>query len=80
MNLNITGLRVLVTAGASGIGLVAGTAAESAAQRLEEVVVTDTKLGRMDDGPSDYDPWEPFNDTMFTFNHDYMDRDRKSVV
>src|SRR3989442_3646635 len=21
----------------------------------------------------DYDPWEPFNDKMFTFNHDYLD-------
>jgi phospholipid-binding lipoprotein MlaA len=23
---------------------------------------------------SDYDPWEPFNDKMFTINHDYLDR------
>src|SRR5262249_40903812 len=22
----------------------------------------------------DYDPWQPFNEAMFTFNHDYLDR------
>ena len=26
------------------------------------------------DAPSDYDPWQPFNETMFVVNHDALDR------
>jgi phospholipid-binding lipoprotein MlaA len=29
--------------------------------------------GDLEDG-ADYDPWQPFNEAMFTFNHDYLDR------
>jgi len=60
--------------GAVGFGLVMGIPAKAAAQTMEEVVVTDTKLKKTEDETGDYDPWEPFNDTMFTFNHDYFDR------
>jgi phospholipid-binding lipoprotein MlaA len=27
-----------------------------------------------DDDAPDYDPWQPFNEVMFTFNHDVLDR------
>ncbi len=65
---------VLLT-GAVGIALVGGVPAKAAAQKLEEVVVTDTKLKPTnEDTAGDYDPWEPFNDQMFTFNHDILDR------
>lgn len=60
--------------GAVGIALVGGVPANAADQKLEEVVVTDTKLRQADEAAGDYDPWEPFNDQMFTFNHDYLDR------
>src|SRR5262249_21957499 len=26
------------------------------------------------DEPPDYDPWQPFNEAMFAFNHDVLDR------
>jgi len=65
---------VLLT-GAVGIALVGGVPAKAAAQKLEEVVVTDTKLKPTnEDTAGDYDPWEPFNDQMFTFNHDILDK------
>lgn len=67
-------LLMIALIGGAGLGLVGGFPAETAAQKMEEVVVTDTKLGKADDEAGDYDPWEPFNDTMFTFNHDYFDR------
>jgi phospholipid-binding lipoprotein MlaA len=28
----------------------------------------------VDDDAPDYDPWQPFNEAMFTFNHDVLDR------
>ena len=28
----------------------------------------------LDDEASDYDPWQPFNEVMFSFNHDVLDR------
>ena len=28
----------------------------------------------VDDAPPDYDPWEPFNERTFQFNHDILDR------
>jgi phospholipid-binding lipoprotein MlaA len=64
---------VLLT-GAVGLALIGGAPANAADQKLEEVVVTDTKLRQADETAGDYDPWEPFNDKMFTFNHDYLDR------
>lgn len=54
--------------GAVGVSFVGGFPVEAAAQRLEEVVVTDTKL-RTDDGAGDYDPWESYNEPVFQFNY-----------
>ena len=45
-----------------------GTQAD-AAEPLEEVLVTDTKLTLEEDETEDYDPWEPFNEKMFNFNY-----------
>jgi len=58
----------LLLAGAIGLGLLMAAPEPSAAQQLEEVVVTDTKL-RMDDSTVDYDPWESYNDPVFRFNY-----------
>ena len=54
---------------AVGGGLVGGLPATASAQRLEEVVVTDTKLGKTDEGAGDYDPWESYNEPVFKFNY-----------
>ena len=54
--------------GAVGVSLVGGVPAETWAQKMEEVVVTDTKL-RVDDGAGDYDPWESYNEPVFRFNY-----------
>lgn len=54
--------------GAVGVSFVGGFPVEAAAQRLEEVVVTDTKL-RTDDSAGDYDPWESYNEPVFRFNY-----------
>ena len=62
-------LVMILMLGAVGISLVGGTPTETAAQVLEEVVVTDTKLGKTEDGTGDYDPWENFNDPVFRFNY-----------
>lgn len=61
-------LFLLLLIGAVGAGLVGGFPAEAAAQKMEEVVVTDTKL-RADDGAGDYDPWESYNEPVFQFNY-----------
>lgn len=51
-------------------GLGPAAAQGTGAQPLEEVVVTDTKIKSVDEEEGgDYDPWEPFNDKMFTFNY-----------
>jgi phospholipid-binding lipoprotein MlaA len=39
------------------------------AQKLEEVVVTDTKLKLDQAETEDYDPWERFNEKVFNFNY-----------
>jgi phospholipid-binding lipoprotein MlaA len=58
-----------------GPSLVGGVPVDAAAKALEEVVVTGEKLAPSDEeAPGDYDPWEPFNDRMFTFNYEYFDR------
>src|SRR6266487_4252268 len=51
---------VLMT-GAVGLALLGGVPAKATAQQVDE-------------DAADYDPWEPFNDKMFTFNHDYLDK------
>lgn len=33
----------------------------------------ETETSALDDAP-DYDPWQPFNEAMFSFNHDILDR------
>jgi phospholipid-binding lipoprotein MlaA len=60
---------MILMVGVVAIGAVAGFPAETSAQRLEEVVVPDMKLGQADDGAGDYDPWEDFNDPVFQFNY-----------
>jgi phospholipid-binding lipoprotein MlaA len=65
-------LAVILIVGTVWLSLVGGVSGE--AQALEETVVTGKKLAPSDEeAPGDYDPWESFNDTMFTFNHDYLD-------
>jgi len=54
---------------AVGGSLVGGFPSTASAQRLEEVVVTDTKLGKTDEGAGDYDPWESYNEPVFKFNY-----------
>jgi phospholipid-binding lipoprotein MlaA len=61
-------LGTFLIAGIMGFGLIMVVPEQSAAQRLEEVVVTDTKL-RVDDGAGDYDPWESYNEPVFRFNY-----------
>jgi phospholipid-binding lipoprotein MlaA len=65
---------IVLLAGTVSSTLLGGALANAADQKLEEVVVTDTKLSQADEAAGDYDPWEPFNDKMFTFNHDYLDK------
>jgi phospholipid-binding lipoprotein MlaA len=60
---------MILMVGVVAIGAVAGFPAETSAQRLEEVVVTATKLVQAADGAGDYDPWEDFNDPVFQFNY-----------
>ena len=55
-------------AGAVGCGLIMAVPSKAAAQKMEEVVVTDTKL-KTDDGAGDYDPWESYNEPVFRFNY-----------
>jgi phospholipid-binding lipoprotein MlaA len=65
-------LAVILIVGTVWLSLVGGVSGE--AQALEETVVTGKKLAPSDEeAPGDYDPWESFNDKMFTFNHDYLD-------
>lgn len=65
-------LAVILIVGTVGLSLVGGVLGE--AQALEETVVTGKQIAKPDEETSgDYDPWEPFNDKMFTFNHDYLD-------
>lgn len=61
-------LLLFLMIGAVGISFVGGFPAKAAAQKMEEVVVTDTKL-RTDDGAGDYDPWESYNEPVFRFNY-----------
>jgi len=61
-------LITFLLAGVMGCGLTIVVPDQSAAQRLEEVVVTDTKL-RTDDGTGDFDPWESYNEPVFRFNY-----------
>ncbi len=67
-------LAIILIVGAVGLGLVGGVPKDTAAQTPGEAAVTGKKIAEPEEEvPSDYDPWEPFNDKMFTFNHDYLD-------
>jgi phospholipid-binding lipoprotein MlaA len=66
-SLSVSAMSLVFTA--IGVCALDGLSTATAAQPLEEVVVTDTKLGKSDDGVGDYDPWEGFNDPVFQFNY-----------
>ena len=61
-------LGTFLIAGAVGCGLIMVVPSKAAAQKMDEVVVTDTKL-KTDDGAMDYDPWESYNEPVFQFNY-----------
>ena len=61
-------LGTFLIAGAVGCGLIMVAPSKAVAQKMEEVVVTDTKL-KTDDGAGDYDPWESYNEPVFQFNY-----------
>jgi phospholipid-binding lipoprotein MlaA len=65
---NASLLATVLVLGAIGLGPHVSVSGAASAQRLEEVVVTGTKLGA-EDTSGDYDPWEPFNDPVFEFNY-----------
>jgi len=60
---------MVLMAGVVALGVVGWFPAETSAQRVEETVAPDMKLGQTDDGTADYDPWEDFNDPVFEFNY-----------
>ncbi len=60
-------LALIMSTGTLGVGPLQSP--EMNVQPLEEVVVHDTKLGLDDSGMEDYDPWESFNEKMFSFNY-----------
>jgi len=51
------------------LGVAPLTANTSNVQTLEEVVVHDTMLHGEAMDTEDYDPWEPFNEKVFSFNY-----------
>jgi phospholipid-binding lipoprotein MlaA len=60
----VSRLAVILIVGAVGFSLVGVVAWDAAAQIAKPA---EEEMG------GDYDPWEPFNEKMFTFNHDYVD-------
>jgi phospholipid-binding lipoprotein MlaA len=60
-------LALIMSVGTLGAGPL--QASEMNLEPLEEVVVHDTKLDLDDSGIEDYDPWESFNEKMFSFNY-----------
>jgi phospholipid-binding lipoprotein MlaA len=66
-------LAIVLIVGTVWLSQVGGFPEE--AQALAETVVTGKKIAPSDEEAlGDYDPWEPFNDRMFTFNYEYFDR------
>jgi phospholipid-binding lipoprotein MlaA len=66
-------LAIILIVGTVWLSQVGGFPEE--AQALAETVVTGKKIAPSDEEAfGDYDPWEPFNDSMFTFNYEYFDR------
>ena len=60
-------LAVIMSVGTLGVGPL--HASDTNVQPLEEVVVYDTKLDLDNSRMEEYDPWEPFNEKMFSFNY-----------
>jgi phospholipid-binding lipoprotein MlaA len=58
------------------IGLAVGCARPPAVVGPDGLVhrSPSTELAAEADDSGDYDPWQPFNEAMFTFNHDVLDR------
>ena len=66
---NSSPAQILLMIGVASFGFLGAYQAEAAEQRLEEVVVTDTKLSKPDEGAGDFDPWESYNEPVFRFNY-----------
>jgi len=66
-------LAVILIVGTVGLSLVGWASGE--AQALEKAGLAGKQIAEPDEEETgeDYDPWESFNDKMFTFNHDYLD-------
>ena len=65
--------RVTISAGEEGVvpeRVDQGSSAQSAGPPER----TDIILRRGQDDVEEYDPWEPYNEAMFSFNHDVFDR------
>ena len=56
------------------LALVAGCARPPGALRPDGAVHDAAALDLAAQDEPDYDPWQPFNEVMFTFNHDVLDR------
>src|SRR5688572_24640375 len=57
-----------------GLAFAAGCAPTPGALRPDDPTgAASLDVGSLEDEP-DYDPWQPFNEVMFTFNHDVLDR------
>lgn len=59
---------LLALALAAGCARMPGVPGPDGAERGAALVQT------ADDDAPDYDPWQPFNEVMFSFNHDVLDR------
>jgi phospholipid-binding lipoprotein MlaA len=54
-------------------GVPAGAAGADGTVRSQRLIEGDT-LSEESEEEADYDPWQPFNERMFAFNHDVLDR------
>jgi ABC-type transporter lipoprotein component MlaA len=54
-------------------GVPAGAAGADGTVRSQRLIEGDTLSDESED-EADYDPWQPFNERMFAFNHDVLDR------
>ena len=60
-------LALIASLGTLGVGPLQTPVTD--VQPLEEVVVHDTRLHLDETDMEDYEPWEPFNEKMFSFNY-----------
>jgi phospholipid-binding lipoprotein MlaA len=56
-----------------GVAAPAATPGADAGVRSSKLVENPTDSSSLEEA-EDYDPWQPFNEKMFTFNHDVLDR------